>query len=303
MIEPAIDLQGTHDAFYFIASYHALTTLKDPAQLRLNQRVTAMLWLAFGLDPDRTALFLQQDVPEVCELSWILGCHVNLGLLERAHAYKAAKDRGREINHGTFSYPVLMAADILAYDSTHVPVGQDQKQHVEMARDMAISFNSRYGDTFVVPEPLLRPEVATVPGIDGRKMSKSYGNDISLLLSGKKLRKRAMKIVTDSRALEDIKDPTTCNVFALYRLFADRDQQAALAARYRAGGMGYGHAKQALFEVMEESLAPARARYAELEADPGYVDEVLTSGAERARSLASATLGRVREAVGLNVLR
>jgi len=300
MIEPALSLQDTHDAFYFIASYHALTTLKDPAQLRLNQRVAASVWLAFGLDPSRTALFLQQDVPEVCELAWILGCHVNLGVLERAHAYKSSREKGGEINLGTFSYPVLMAADILAYDSTHVPVGQDQKQHVEMARDMAISFNSRYGEAFVVPEPLIRPDVATVPGVDGRKMSKSYGNDISVLLSGKKLRKRVMKIVTDSAPLEAVKDPGECNVFALYRLFSDADNQAALAARYRAGGMGYGHAKQALYEAMEESLGPARCRYDELEADPGYVDGVLAAGAERARGLASATLARVRSAVGLN---
>ena len=304
MIEPALALQATHEPFYFIASYHALTTLKDPERLREYQREAALSFLAFGLDTDITTLFLQQDVPEVCELSWILACHVNTGVLERAHAYKAARDAGREINLGTFSYPVLMAADILIYDSHHVPVGKDQKQHVEMARDMAAGFNHRYGaEVFVLPEPLIRDEVATVPGIDGRKMSKSYDNTLPLFLPPKKLRKRVMKVVTDSKGLEDVKDPDTCNVFALYKLFASADQQAELAARYRAGGLGYGHAKQALFEAMDRFLAEPRERYAELAADPRAVDEVLAQGAEKARDVAQATLSRVRGAVGLRSAR
>jgi tryptophanyl-tRNA synthetase len=300
MLEPALKLQETHEAFYFIASYHAMTTLKDPEALRRNQREAAMVWLAFGLDPERTSLFLQQDVPEVCELSWILSCHVHFGMLERAHAFKAARDAGKDINLGTFSYPVLMAADILIYDSTHVPVGQDQKQHVEMARDMAQAFNHHYGETFVIPAPLIREEVAVVPGLDGRKMSKSYGNDVSVLLSGKKLRKRLMQIVTDSLPLEAPKDPEACNVFALYKLFADPEKIAALDARYRGGNFGYGHAKQELFEVVEDALAGPQARYAELSADPGYVDDVLAAGAQKARCIAAETVGRVRRAVGLN---
>ncbi|HJN77315.1 MAG TPA: tryptophan--tRNA ligase [Myxococcota bacterium] len=304
MIEPALSLQETHEPFYFIASYHALTTLKDPRLLREYQREAAMSFMAFGLDPGVTALFLQQDVPEVCELGWILGCHVNTGVLERAHAYKAARDAGREINLGTFSYPVLMAADILIYDSHHVPVGKDQKQHVEMARDMAAGFNHRYGaDVFVLPEPLIREEVATVPGVDGRKMSKSYDNTLPLFLPPKELRKRIMKIVTDSKGVEEAKDPETCNVFGLYQLFATTEEQEALAIRYRAGGMGYGQAKQELFEVMDRSLAEPRERYGALCSDPSTVDRVLAQGAEKARFIAQQTLARVRGAVGLGSAR
>ena len=304
MIEPALALQETHEPFYFIASYHALTTTKDRDLLLEYQREAALSFLAFGLDPSVTSLFLQQDVPEVCELSWILSCHVNMGLLERAHAYKAARDAGREINAGTFSYPILMAADILIYDSHHVPVGKDQKQHVEMARDMAAGLNHRYGaDIFVLPEPLIRDEVATVPGVDGRKMSKSYGNTLPLFLPPKKLRKLVMKIVTDSKGVEDVKDPEGCNVFALYKLFASADEQADLAERYRAGGLGYGHAKQALFEAMDRFLAEPRERYAELAGDPERVDAVLAQGAEKARGIAQETMGRVRGAIGLGPAR
>ena len=304
MIEHALALQATHEPFYFIASYHAMTTTKDPERLRAYQREAALSFMAFGLDTDVTAFFLQEDVPEVCELSWILGCHVNTGVLERAHAYKAARDAGREINLGTFSYPVLMAADILLYDSNHVPVGKDQKQHVEMARDMAAGFNHRFGgEVFVLPEPLIKEEVATVPGLDGRKMSKSYDNTLPLFLPPKKLRKRVMKIVTDSKGVDDAKDPDRCNVFALYRLFASVQEQEALAARYRAGGLGYGHAKQELFEVMDRFLAEPRERYERLASDPATVDRVLAQGAEKARVVAQATLSRVRGAVGLGPAR
>jgi len=299
-IEPALTLQETHEPFYFIASYHALTTVRDADVLRRFQFEAAATWLAFGLDPDRTSLFLQQDVPEVAELSWILSCITNQGLLERAHAYKAARDTGREINVGTFCYPVLMAADILIYDSNHVPVGKDQKQHVEMARDMAQRFNDRYGDVFVLPEPLIREEVATVPGLDGRKMSKSYDNTLPLFLPPKKLRKRIMKIVTQTSDVEAPKDPDTCNVFALYKLFATEEQQQVLAARYRAGGMGFGNAKQELFEVLDAVLEEPRARYEELVADPARVEAVLDRGAARARSVAQDTMGRVRGACGLS---
>ncbi len=299
MIEPALQLQETHEPFYFIASYHALTTVRDPAVLVQHQREVAGSLLALGLDPEKTALFLQQDVPEVTELAWILGCITNIGLLERAHAFKSARDQGRDLNVGTFGYPVLMAADILIYDSHHVPVGKDQKQHVEMARDMALRFHDRYGETFVLPEPLIREEVATVPGLDGRKMSKSYGNTIPLFAPSKQLRKRVMRVVTDSTPVEEPKDPASCNVFHLYKLFATPSQQEDLAARYRAGGMGYGEAKQALYEVMEASLAGPRERYEALMAHPEEIQACLDAGAQKARNAASATMQRVREACGL----
>jgi len=299
-IEPALALQQTHEAFYFIASYHALTTTKDPEVLQQRQREVAMTWLAFGLDPERTTLWRQQDVPEVCELSWVLSCFTPQGMMERAHAYKAARDAGREINVGTFCYPVLMAADILLFDSHVVPVGKDQKQHVEMARDIAQAINHRHGDVLVLPEPVIQEHVATVPGLDGRKMSKSYNNHIPLFLPPNKLRKRVMKIVTDSKGMEEPKDPDTCAVFALYKLFATKNQQEDLAARYRAGGLGYGHAKQELFQLLDVRLSGPRERYAQLEASPNQVDEILAAGAERARAVARETLGRVRSAVGLN---
>lgn len=300
MIEPAVALQESHETFYFIASYHAMTTTKDPELLRRYQFEAAATFLSFGLDPERACLFRQQDIPEVCELSWILSTQVNLGILERAHAFKAARDKGREINLGTFSYPVLMAADILLYDTNVVPVGKDQKQHVEMARDFAAGFNHRYGaEIFVLPEPLIRQEVATVPGVDGQKMSKSYNNTLELFLPPKKLRKKVMKVVTDSKEMDEPKDPETCNVYALHALFASEQEHADLADRYRAGGMGYGHAKQALFEAMDRFLKEPRERYEELLAHPERVDTVLEDGAEKARSVALATMDRVRAATGL----
>lgn len=300
-IVPALRLQETHDAYYFIADYHALTTVHDGARMRGWVREVAATWLALGLDPARTVLWVQSDVPEVCELAWILSCVTGHGVLERAHAYKAAVADGRDINVGIFTYPVLMAADILLYDTDVVPVGKDQKQHVEIARDMAIAFNHRFGDTLVVPEVAIQEEVATVPGLDGRKMSKSYGNGIEIFLPAKQLRKKLMSIVTDSKGMEEPKDPTTCNVFALYKLFATPEQVADLAARYRAGGLGYGHAKQELFEVMDARLAPARARYEALLADPAALDPVLEDGAARARAVARATIDRVRQAAGFRV--
>lgn len=304
MVEPAVALQESSEPFYFIASYHAMTTLKEPELFKRYQREAAATFLAFGLDPERAALFRQQDIPEVCELSWILGTHINLGILERAHAYKSAKDKGKEINLGTFSYPVLMAADILLYDTNLVPVGKDQKQHVEMARDFAAGFNHRYGaEIFVLPEPVIRPEVAVVPGVDGQKMSKSYGNTLEVFMPPKKLRKRVMKVVTDSKEMADPKDPDSCNVFALHGLFATEEEQDALAARYRAGGMGYGHAKQALFEVMDRSLAEPRERYTDLMENPKQIDRILEQGASKARSVALQTMDRVRSATGLGARR
>jgi tryptophanyl-tRNA synthetase len=298
MIEPALRMQDTHDSYYFIADYHALTTLHDPVRMRTHTREVAATWLALGLDPRRTTLWVQSDVPEVTELSWLLACVTGLGLLERAHAAKAARDKGLEIGVGTFTYPVLMAADILAYDADVVPVGRDQKQHVEMARDMATFFNVRFGEVLRVPAPLIRDEVAVIPGLDGQKMSKSYDNTIPLFAEPKVLRKKLMSIVTDSKGVDEPKDPDACNVFALYRLFASPADRDALASRYREGGIGYGHAKQALFEAIEARLGDARSRYLELLASPETLDGVLEDGASRARAVARDVLARCREAVG-----
>ena len=299
MIRPALELSLEAEAFYFIADYHALTTVRDPQLLQHQTLDVAATWLAFGLDPERTVLFRQSDVPEVCELAWMLSCVIGLGFLNRAHAFKDAQARGREINAGTFYYPILMAADILAYDSTLVPVGKDQKQHVEMARDMAMAMNHHYGDVLVVPQPVIRAEVSTIVGTDGQKMSKSYGNVLPLFERPKRMRKAIMRIVTDSTPLEAPKDPDRCSVFALYRHFASPEQVRELAARYRAGGLGYGHAKQELFEQIEATLAEPRRKYQQLMADPQHIQRILDAGRDRAKPVAKATLERVREAVGI----
>jgi tryptophanyl-tRNA synthetase len=299
MYRPAMELQKTHEGFFFVASYHALTTMRDAEQMRAQTIEVAANWLALGLDPSRSVLWAQHDVPEVTELAWILSCITSKGMMDKAHAFKDALAKNRDVNIGLYTYPVLMAADILAFDSHVVPVGKDQKQHVEMTRDMAQRFNHLFGDTLVVPEPMVRKEVETVPGLDGQKMSKSYGNTIEIFLSEKKLRKKFMSIVTDSKGVEDAKDPDTCNVFQLYKLFATPDQQADLASRYRAGGLGYGHAKQELFEVVNSGLMAPRERYTALMDNPEEVREVLDNGAIRARKIARATLDRVRGAVGL----
>ncbi len=297
-IGPGISLSREHDCIYFIADYHALTTLHDRAAMRTYVYEGAATWLALGLDPQRSVLFQQSDAPEVTELSWLLSCICGLGLLDRGHAVKAARDGGHDINAGVFNYPVLMAADILAYDTNVVPVGQDQKQHVEMTRDMAVAFNHRFGEVLVVPEVLLQKEGAVVSGLDGRKMSKSYNNTVPLFATSKQLRKLIMSITTDSRGMEEPKDPETCNIFAIFRLFASEAEQADLAARYRAGGLGYGHAKQELFEVLDRRFAEPREHFAEWMANPARLDAVLADGAERARVISRATLERAREAVG-----
>ncbi len=302
MIRPAIDLQEEYDAMYFVAEYHALTSVKNAKAMRDSTHLITAYFLAFGLDPARAAFFRQSDVPEVTELAWILSCVTNMGMLERAHAYKAAKDRGehKEINHGIFAYPVLMAADILIYDSDVVPVGADQVQHLEMTRDMAQKFNYIYGEELLkLPEAMVRKEVATVPGVDGRKMSKSYNNIIEPLTTSKKLRKQCMKIVTDSKELEDPKDPDNDNVFALYKLFATEDEQAELAAKYRAGNYGYGHAKQELFEKMDAYFAPYRERFNEIKDDEDYLEGVLDEGAKKVRPIVEDVMERVRSATGL----
>ena len=299
-IEPALQLSEENEGYYFIASYHALTTSRDPEQLRARILDVAATWLALGLDPTRTVLWTQQDVPEVTELSWILSCFASKGLLDKAHAFKDAVAKGRKfVSAGLYTYPILMSADILAFDSDIVPVGRDQKQHVEMARDMAQSLNHTYGDLLRLPEPVIQEHVAVVPGIDGQKMSKSYNNTVPLFLPPKKLRKRLMAIKTDSKTLEEPKDPDTCTVFALYKLFGTPEQQADLADRYRAGGLGYGHAKQELFELMNARLESPRDRYNELMARPDEIRDILTDGARKARITARATLNRVRSGIGL----
>lgn len=302
MIRPAIALQDEYEAYYFIADYHALTSTHDKVEMRSSGYDATAIFLAFGLDPERSVFWRQSDVPEVCELTWILSCMTSMGLLERAHAYKAAKDRGEagSINHGVFSYPVLMAADILMYDSDVVPVGKDQVQHIEMARDMAQRVNHVFGEnTLRLPRPSVSEEVQTIIGTDGRKMSKSYGNTIPVFLPPKKLRKKLMGITTDSKGIDEPKDADTCNVFALYQLFASSAQVAEMRSNYAGTGYGYGHAKQALFEVMDEHLTPFRQRYEALRADEDALEDVLQQGAKRAAEVGGAVLERVRTAVGL----
>lgn len=298
-IKPCLEQQERGELFLFIADYHALTQLPDPEMLRQRVREVAVDFLACGIDPERTHFYRQSDLPEVLELTWILACSTPVGLMERCHSYKDKIQQGLAPNHGLFTYPVLMAADILLYDAEVVPVGKDQKQHLEVTRDIAQRFNNQYGELLVLPEPQIRDSVAIVPGVDGRKMSKSYGNIIELFGAEKKIRKKFMKVVTDSTPMEDPKDPDTCNVFALYKLMAGAAEQQALRERYLAGGMGYGHAKQALFEAYWEYFRPMRARREEILADAGYVDRVLERGAAAVRPIARETLRKVATATGL----
>lgn len=299
MMKPALELQSQGETYLFIANYHALTSVKDPARLRADTHDVALDFLACGLDPSKTVFYRQSDVPQVTELMWLLSTVTPMGLLERCHSYKDKLAKGIPPSHALFSYPVLMAADILAVQSTVVPVGRDQKQHVEVTRDIAIKFNQQYGDVFTIPEPSILEDVAVVPGIDGQKMSKSYDNHIELFGDLKATKKRVMRIVTDCTPLEEPKDPSTCNVFKLFKLFATPSQQAEMDSRYRSGGFGYGEAKKALLDVMTDTLAPFRARREELAADPGYVEQVLRDGAEKGRAEAGRTLASARQAMGL----
>ena len=300
-IKQQIELQQQADAelFYFIADFHALTTVHDAATMRSNVRDAAIDYLALGLDPKRSAFFRQSDVPEVTELAWLLSTTTGKGLLERAHSYKDKTAKGFDASMGLFYYPVLMAADILVFRSNLVPVGQDQVQHIEMAQDMAQSWNHAYKtDWLVRPEPRLS-STPRVVGVDGEKMSKSYKNAIELQMEGKALKKVVMSIKTDSTPVEEPKNPDTCNVFSLYTLFATPEERDALAARYRQGGMGYGEAKLALLEKIQTYFAPYRARRAELVANPAEVDEVLRDGAAKARAVAQVTMAEARKIVGL----
>jgi tryptophanyl-tRNA synthetase len=299
-IKPAVELQARGETFYFIADYHSMTSLTDAAERRKNTIDVALDWLACGLDPARCVLWRQSDVPEVTELAWILGTLTPMGLLERAHSYKDKTARGISPNFGLFAYPVLMAADILLYQSNLVPVGRDQKQHIEMTRDIAIKFNQTYGETFVVPEPEIRSEVAVVPGLDGQKMSKSYGNTIDMFGDEKATRKKIMSIVMDSRTPAEPKPDADQNLaIQLLKLVAPADTAREYEDRLRAGGLGYGDLKKALFESYWNHFATARAKRAELAADPAYVNKVLADGAARARVVAGAVLQRARQACGL----
>jgi tryptophanyl-tRNA synthetase len=293
---------GEH--FYFIADYHALTTCRDPDELRANVREIAVTYLALGLDPSRATLFRQSDVPEVCELAWLLSCVTSVGLLERAHSFKDKVARGIKPSVGLFTYPVLMAADILAYDSNVVPVGKDQLQHVEMAQDMAASFNHLFGDCLLRPEPRIPASelFAKVPGVDGEKMSKSYGNSIWIFESGKTLKAAVGRIVTDSRSPEEPKDPGTLLPMRFLELFLERSELADWEERIRRGGSGapgYGHMKVRLIEAIDAAFAPARSKREELLAEPGVVDEILERGGARARERARATVDRCYRACGL----
>jgi tryptophanyl-tRNA synthetase len=299
MMRPAIEWQERAEAFYFIADYHALTTLRNPDELREYSRDVAIDFLACGLDPQRAVLFRQSDVPQVTELAWILSTVTPMGLLERSHAYKDHVAKGQPPSHGLFSYPVLMAADILIYDSDLVPVGKDQKQHVEITRDLAVKMNEVYGELFKLPEPSILPDLATIPGLDGQKMSKSYDNTIEIFLDEKALRKRIMSIVTDSLPVETPKDPATSSIVGLYRLFAAQDAIEQMENEFHAGGVGYGEFKQRLFESIWDFFAPMRSKRQQLRSDVSEVDRVLQDGAKRAAEVAAQTMNRVRKAVGL----
>lgn len=311
MIRPALALAGRHDAYYFIADAHALTTLRDGEALRRHTHELAAAWLALGLDPRRMTLYRQSDVPEVFELTWVLACHTGKGLLNRAHAYKAAasanqaagrpSDQG--VNAGVFAYPLLMAADILVLAAEVVPVGRDQKQHVEIAREVTAAFNAVHGPVLVSPEALIDQRVATIPGLDGRKMSKSYGNTLPIFAEVDELRALVARVVTDSRPPEAPKDPETCRLFALYRHLAQPAAVAAMRARYLDGGVSYREVKEELVGLLEAGFGPARVAYQALLADPAELDRLLADGAERARRRAATVIERVRDVVGLRAAR
>ena len=299
-IEPAVRLQEMGEAFYFIADYHAMTSSQNPAALRANVRELAIDFLACGLDPQRAVFFRQSAVPEVNELAWILSTVCPMSLLSKCHSYKDKIAQGIAPNHGLFAYPVLMAADILLYDSNQVPVGKDQKQHLEVTRDIAVKLNETYGEgTVVIPEPIIRVDTAVVAGLDGRKMSKSYGNTLPIFGEEKPMRKLIMKITTDSTPVEAPKATENSTILALYQLFAGKPDYAAMVADHERGGTGYGDLKKRLADAYWDFFAPMRARRAEVAADPQYVDEVLAAGAARAREESAKVLGRVRRAVGL----
>ncbi len=295
-----IAMQEEGDAFYFLANYHSLTSIQNKEKLENNTRDVVLDYLALGLDPKKCTLFAQSDVPQTTELAWILGTLTPVSMMEKGVAYKDKVASGLSPNIGLFTYPILQAADILIYRSNIVPVGEDQKQNIEITRDLAGKLNRIYGeDLLTIPEEHIVKSVATVPGVDGRKMSKSYGNTINIFDEGKTLKKKVMSIETDSVPLDDPKDPETCNVFALIKLFADKETITNIAGKYKAGGYGYGHAKKELLGLIEEYFADARAKRKELEQNPGYVNDVLKEGGKKARDRAEQVMEPIRSATGL----
>lgn len=298
-----LQLQAENEGFYFIADYHALTTNPEPRQFNEHTLDVAKDYLALGLDPEKTVFWRQSDVPEVTELAWVLSCVTPMGLLQRCTSFKDKIEQGLSPVHGLFAYPVLQAADILMFDSNLVPVGADQKQHIEVTRDIAIKFNNIYGEIFVLPEEHILKSVAVVPGIDGRKMSKSYDNTIEIFEPENKIKKKVMRIVTDSTPVEDPKDPERCNAFALLKLVADESELAEWEQKYRQGGTGYGTVKKRLVELLHDYFSPFRQKREELDNNLDYVEKVLCNGAQRARAVASRTMKRVRDAIGLGAIR
>lgn len=299
-IIPAIALSKSdkNDSLFFIADLHSLTTIKDAELRQENTRAVAAAWIAFGFDTDRNIFYRQSRVNEVCELTWFLNCYTPFPMLSNAHSFKDKADRLSDVNAGLFTYPVLMASDILLYDANIVPVGKDQKQHLEMTRDIASSFNARYGEVFVLPEARIDEQLMTIPGTDGQKMSKSYCNIIDIFLPEKQLKKQVMSIVTDSKELEEPKDPDACNVFSLYQLLATESDTQEMRENYERGGYGYGHAKKALLELMLDKYASQRQIYAELMADPATLESELQRGEDKARVIATSVMDRVRKVLG-----
>ncbi|MBU0727722.1 tryptophan--tRNA ligase [Patescibacteria group bacterium] len=299
MIKRMIEYQESSDLFCFIANLHSLTTLTDSKEMKKLTLDAAMDMLALGIDPNKCHFWVQSDVPEVAELTWILSCITPMGLMERAHSYKDKIAKGIQPNLGLFNYPALMTADILINQSQVVPVGKDQKQHVEMARDIAIKFNNQFGETFVIPKPDIPDEVATIPGTDGQKMSKSYGNTIPIFDDESVIKKAVMGIVTDSKGVDEAKDPESCNIFALYKLFASESEIKELSDKYKAGGLGYGDAKKMLLSKILETFRPFQKKRTELESNIPEVEKILAKGAEKVRITSLDTLNKVRLATGL----
>lgn len=299
MMQPMLEYQDKSQLFVFIVNLHALTSVEDGEKLSQGTLEAAADFLALGLDPEKTIFWVQSDVPEVVELSWILTCHTPMGLLERCHSYKDKIAKGLTPNHGLFAYPVLMAADILLYQSNKIPVGKDQKQHVEVTRDIAIKFNNTYGETFVLPEPEINDDVATVPGVDGMKMSKSYGNTIELFLDEKSLKKKVMTIKTDSTPVDEPKDPDACNLFQIFRHFAPKSRVEEVLGLYKQGGAAYGTLKKELVSHLWDYFSEQRETRAKLIKDPGHIRGILDAGANKAREIAAETIEDVRSKVGL----
>ncbi len=302
-IKPAIDLANdpNNESFLFIADLHSLTQIKDRAELISNTQSVAAAWLAMGLNPDKTVFYRQSDVPQVTELSWYLSCYFPFTRLSLAHGFKDKSDRLDDVNAGLFSYPMLMAADILAYDAEYVPVGKDQLQHLEIARDVAARFNHQMGETFVLPQDKLQEDTKLIPGTDGHKMSKSRNNFINIFLPEKELKKQVLSIQSDSKGLEDVKDPETCHIFGLYQLLCNAEQEATMREKYLAGGYGYGHAKLELLDLILTNFKNQRAIYQDYIENPEKIEEVLELGAKKAQNVSHAVIQRVREKIGYKV--